>query len=269
MTGNTATSVCLQAMQLAWLDDPSTPFPSTSRALGPNSDAPGLLAAGGDLSLNRLRAAYRRGIFPWYSDGQPILWWSTSPRMVLPAHEFKLSRSLRKSLLRFLRTPGCEIRFDHDFAGVIQACAGTERAGQPGTWIVPDMVQAYCRLHEAGVTHSVETWAHGRCVGGLYAVNLGRMVFGESMFALQTDASKMALAALIAFCRRQQMPLIDCQQQTRHLASLGARPIPRAEFESHLSQTVDLPAPVRWAYDPANWQQLGLAPWSDSVDTAP
>jgi leucyl/phenylalanyl-tRNA--protein transferase len=246
-------------MQLAWLHHPHTPFPPTSQALGPDSDAPGLLAAGGDLSVNRLRAAYARGIFPWYSEGQPILWWSTSPRMVLPVAEFKVSRSLRKTLQRFLASPGCELRFDHDVRRVIQACATTPRQGQAGTWIVQEMIDAYVRLHQAGTAHSVETWIDGHCVGGLYCIQLGRMMFGESMFAHQTDASKIALAGLVAFCRAHEMPLIDCQQQTQHLASLGARPIARSDFESHLAQTVNLPPPGPWAYDRTHWLQLGLS----------
>ncbi|HSI47542.1 MAG TPA: leucyl/phenylalanyl-tRNA--protein transferase [Ideonella sp.] len=245
-------------MQITWLTD-DMPFPSTARALGEDSDAPGLLAAGGGLSPERLCEAYRHGIFPWYAPGQPVLWWSTSPRMVLPAAEFKLSRSLRKTLQRFAASPGCEIRFDHDFRAVIQACASTPRDGQPGTWIVPEMIDAYVRLHRLGVAHSVETWIDGHLAGGLYCLNLGRMVFGESMFAHRTDASKIALAALVAFCRAEQVRLIDCQQDTSHLASLGARPVPRAEFEAHLAATVAAPEPPRWAYDPQHWRLLGLA----------
>jgi leucyl/phenylalanyl-tRNA---protein transferase len=245
-------------MQLPWLRG-DTPFPPTSEALGPGTEAPGLLAAGGDLSVERLVAAYRQGIFPWYGEGQPLLWWSTDPRMVLPVAEFRLSRSLRKTLQRFLATPGCEVRFDGDTPGVIRACAGAPREGQDGTWIVPAMVEAYARLHRAGVVHSVETWVGGELAGGLYGVNLGRMFFGESMFARRTDASKIALAALVAYCRAEGIALIDCQQETSHLASLGARPIPRADFEGHLQRVVGLRPPACWAYDPAHWTQLGLA----------
>jgi leucyl/phenylalanyl-tRNA---protein transferase len=246
-------------MRLPWLHG-DNPFPPTSQALGPETDAPGLLAAGGDLSPERLTEAYRHGIFPWYGEGQPLLWWSTDPRMVLPVEEFKLSRSLRKTLQRFLRTPGCEIRFDGDAPTVIAACAAAPREGQDGTWIVPDMVQAYVRLYRLGRVHSVETWVDGRLVGGLYGVALGRMFFGESMFARRTDASKIALAALIAFCRAHGIALIDCQQQTAHLASLGARPIPRSQFEAHLRRAVAAPGPARWAYDPVHWIHLGLRP---------
>lgn len=255
-------------MQLAWLHG-DTPFPPTRLALGPETDAPGLLAAGGDLSPARLVDAYRHGIFPWYGEGQPLLWWSTDPRMVLPVAEFKLSRSLRKALQRFLRTPGCEFRFDGDTPAVIAACAAAPREGQDGTWIVPEMVEAYVRLHRLGIVHSVETWADGQLVGGLYGVNLGRMFYGESMFARRTDASKLALAALVAFCRAEGIALIDCQQQTRHLASLGARAIPRAAFEAHLQEAVARPAPRRWAYDPACWTCLDLRLDEPAADNPP
>lgn len=252
----------LEPMQLPWLHG-DAPFPPTTQALGPDTEAPGLLAAGGDLSVTRLVSAYSHGIFPWYGEGQPLLWWSTSPRMVLPVAGFRLSRSLRRALQRFLATPGCEIRFDGDTPAVIRACAGAPREGQDGTWIVPAMVDAYVRLHRAGVVHSVESWADGELIGGLYGVNLGRMFYGESMFARRTDASKFALAALVAFCRAEGIALIDCQQETSHLASLGARPIPREEFESHLRRATALPAPARWAYDPACWAQLGLSGAAD------
>lgn len=255
-------------MQLAWLHG-DTPFPPTCLALGPETDAPGLLAAGGDLSPARLVDAYRHGIFPWYGEGQPLLWWSTDPRMVLPAAEFKLSRSLRKTLQRFLCTPGCEFRFDGDTPAVIAACAGAPREGQDGTWIVPEMVAAYVRLHRLGIVHSVETWVDGQLVGGLYGVNLGRMFYGESMFARRTDASKLALAALVAFCRVEGIALIDCQQQTRHLASLGARAIPREAFEAHLRVAVAQAAPRHWAYDSSSWKSLDLRLDEPAADNPP
>jgi leucyl/phenylalanyl-tRNA--protein transferase len=245
---------------LAWLDDDAQPLPPTSQALGPDSEAPGLLAAGGDLSIARLTEAYGHGVFPWYGDGQPVLWWSPDPRMVLPVAEFKLSRSLRKTLQKFIRTPGCEVRIDSAFERVIRSCAGTERAGQHGTWIVPEMVEAYLAWHRAGQVHSFETWIDGELAGGLYGVSLGRMFYGESMFARRTDASKIALAALVCFCRAHRIALIDCQQNTAHLASLGAHEIPRGEFERHLTLTVGEP-PVRdWTYDGSLWAQLGLKP---------
>lgn len=240
---------------LHWLADDKAPFPPTASAWGEDTDAPGLLAAGGGLSVPRLRQAYAQGIYPWYGPGQPILWWTPTPRMVLPVARFRLHRSLRKVITRFLGTPGCEIRFDHDFPAVIQACAGTPRAGQEGTWIVPEMVRAYQGLHRAGSAHSVETWVDGQLCGGLYGILIGRMFFGESMFAHRTDASKIALAALVAHCRGWAIPWIDCQQQTQHLASLGAAPVERRLFEAHLQAMVGQ-APPHWTYDPACWNHL-------------
>ncbi len=175
--------------------------------------------------------------------------------MVLQTRYFKLHRSLRKTLAHFRKQPRCEIRFDSAFERVIHACASKPRAGQPGTWIVPDMVQAYTDLHKAGHAHSVEAWIDGELAGGLYCVNLGLMVFGESMFAYQTDASKIALAALVAFCRAHHIAMIDCQQNTRHLASLGAGEISRAEFVSHLAGNVGKTAPL-WQFKPVYWNQL-------------
>ena len=242
---------------LPWLDN-DRPFPPTSTALGPDSEAPGLLALGGQLSPQRLTDAYGRGIFPWYSDGQPVLWWAPDPRMVLPVAEFKVSRSLRKTLLRFVRSPGCEVRIDSAFERVIAACAGTLRGGQRGTWILPPLQQAYSAWHRAGAVHSVETWIDGRLVGGLYGVSIGRMFFGESMFSHASDASKIALAALVAFCRAHGIGLIDCQQNTDHLASLGAREISRNEFEHHLALNLGAAGPPRWSYDAAHWAHLGL-----------
>ena len=240
---------------IPWLE-PGSAFPPTARALGEESDAPGLLAASQDLTLDRLKQAYRAGIFPWFSPGQPVLWWSTDPRMVLPVSEFKLSRSLKKTIKKFQHTPGCEIRIDSSFDQVIQACAQTPRDGQQGTWIVKDIQLAYRQWHEQGCVHSFETWVDDKLVGGLYGVNLGRMFFGESMFAWQTDASKIALAALVCFCRANKIDVIDCQQQTAHLASLGARPWPRTAFEAHLRGVIDLPPPPVWSYDETFWRQL-------------
>jgi len=244
---------------LIWIDE-HDPLPPTRYALGDDSGAPGLLAAGARVTPQRLAEAYRRGIFPWYSPGEPPLWWSPDPRMVLPVAEFRLSHSLRKTLRRFIRTPGCAIRIDTAFRAVMQACAGAPREGQTGTWIVPEIIDAYSAWHAAGAAHSVETWIDGELVGGLYGVGLGRMFFGESMFARRTDASKIALAALVAFCRAHGIALIDCQQATGHLASLGARPIPRADFEAHLARTVGEAPPPRWAYDPRWWSLLDLGP---------
>jgi leucyl/phenylalanyl-tRNA--protein transferase len=178
--------------------------------------------------------------------------------MVLPVAGFRVSHTLKKALRRFARTPGHEVRFDSDLRRVMETCAQTPREGQNGTWIVPEIIEAYTAWHHAGRAHSVETWVDGELVGGLYCVGLGRMVFGESMFARRTDASKIALCALVAWCRAQQVPLIDCQQHTRHLASFGAREIARREFETHISRMQGAgPAPV-WSYHPAMWAQLGI-----------
>jgi len=243
---------------LTWLEN-GHPLPPTHRALGPLSEAPGLLAAGGQVTPQRLEEAYHRGVFPWFNPGDPPLWWAPDPRMVLPVANFKLSASLRKTLRRFIRTPGCTVRIDSDFPAVIAACAETLRHGQRGTWIVGEIQQAYTDWHRLGRAHSLETWIDGQLVGGLYGVGIGRMFFGESMFAHRTDASKIALCALVAFCRAHGIALIDCQQHTRHLASFGARQIPRADFEAHLARVLGEPPPQAWTYDPACWAQLGLA----------
>lgn len=247
---------------LPWLE-PGEDFPPVEQAWGRGSDAPGLLAAGGSLDVDTLCRAYAHGIFPWFSPGQPILWWSTDPRMVLKVEEFRLHRSLRKTVQKFVHTPGCEVRFDSAFQDVISACAGSPRPGQDGTWIVPAMVRAYTELHRAGHAHSVETWVDGRLVGGLYCVSLGQAVYGESMFAHASDASKIALAALVAFCRAHGMSLIDCQQNTPHLASLGAHEIARVDFLRHIATARQRPPP-RWQFQPLYWQQL-LTPPTEST----
>jgi leucyl/phenylalanyl-tRNA---protein transferase len=206
---------------IPWLER-HTPFPSVEKALAkPN----GLLAAGADLSVDRLLTAYRNGIFPWFSEGEPVLWWSPDPRMVLHTAELKVSRSLAKSM----RNRAYEVRIDTAFGQVLEGCAGP-RKEMPGTWLGPQMRSAYLRLHERGHAHSFETWLEGVLVGGLYGVAIGRMFYGESMFSLATDASKVALAALAAELRARGFPLIDCQMNTRHLASLGAREIKRGDF---------------------------------------
>lgn len=213
-------------------------FPEVGRALDqPN----GLLAMGGDLSPQRLIAAYRRGIFPWFSDGEPILWWSPKPRLVLRPEAFKLTRSLRKRV----RAAGWRISVDCAFLPVIHACAHAPRRGQNGTWIVPEMIAAYTRLHRLGVAHSVEVWDGDCLVGGLYGLAIGRMYFGESMFSAAPDASKAALWALCTRLSAWDWPLIDCQQETSHLLSLGAEIWPRAEFLSTAEALVrdELPTP--------------------------
>lgn len=221
----------------------SDPFPPLERAL---DDPNGLLAAGGTMEVSRLLDAYRRGIFPWSSEGQPLLWWSPDPRMVLFTEEFKLSRSLR----RRLRDNCFEVRIDTACDRVIAACAGP-REGQSGTWITPDIRKAYGELHRRGYVHSVESWHDEELVGGLYGVTLGQVFFGESMFAHEADASKVALAHLIARLRALDVPLIDCQQETHHLASLGARPIPRSRFTALLNELIhSMAAPAGWHAGP-------------------
>jgi leucyl/phenylalanyl-tRNA--protein transferase len=228
---------------IPWLPPDEYLFPPPERALRePN----GLLAAGGDLSPGRLLAAYRRGIFPWFSAGDPILWWSPDPRMVLRPDELKISRSLRRTL----RNGTYRVRLDHDFAGVVHACAEAPRDGQRGTWITMEMQQAYLALHRLGHAHSVETWIDGQLAGGLYGVAIGRAFFGESMFSRVSDASKIALAHLCLHLKRLDFGIIDCQMETAHLASLGARPIPRRDFAAALETFAAANAPAgRWAGD--------------------
>lgn len=214
---------------IPWLER-NEPFPRLETALvEPN----GLLAAGGDLSVARLRAAYARGIFPWFNPGDPILWWSPDPRMVLFPDELRVRRSLRKRL----RRGGYEIRVNSAFRDVVRACAGP-RDGQPGTWITNDMVEAYCALHAAGCAHSVETWIAGELVGGLYGIALGKAFFGESMFTRTSDASKIAFVHLVTQLGRWDFGLIDCQMRTDHLASFGAREIPRTQFAGRLGELI-------------------------------
>ena len=236
---------------IPWLE-PTSPFPDVSEAL--TADAPGLLAAGADLSPQRLLLAYQNGIFPWFSEGQPILWWSTDPRMVLLTDRFKVSDSLKKTLRRVERSrvDGAadgerrwDVRFDSAFEEVMRACAAPRRDG-PGTWISEEIIDGYTGLHAMGYAHSSEVWLDGELVGGAYGVCIGRMFYGESMFARVPDASKVALAYLVAFLRRQGVRMIDCQQETGHLASLGAAPIPRSAFLAHLAEAIREPAIARW-----------------------
>ncbi len=226
---------------IVWLSERDSPdaFPPVDRAL---REPDGLLAAGGDLSPQRLLAAYRRGIFPWYSRGQPILWWSPDPRAVLFPLQLKVSRSLAKSI----RNRGYETRIDTAFREVIRACgSATLRPG--GTWLSPEMRAAYLRLHKLGYAHCVETWLGDRLVGGLYGVALGGVFFGESMFSIERDASKVALHRLCSELIAQGMEMIDCQMATPHLISLGAELVPRAQFVELLSRCLGEPdAPPRW-----------------------
>ena len=235
---------------IPWLESHS-PFPDVSEAL--TMDAPGLLAAGADLSPQRLLAAYKRGIFPWFSEGQPILWWSTDPRMVLKTADFKVSDSLRKTLRRVERSMHeggrYQLRFDSAFEDVRHACAAPRKDG-PGTWISEDIINGYTGLYALGYAHSSELWLDGELVGGAYSVCIGRMFYGESMFARATDASKIALAYLVAFLRRHGVQMIDCQQETSHLASLGAAPISRAAFLKHLGTAIGEPPIEDWTPGP-------------------
>jgi len=217
-------------------------FPPVETALAePN----GLLAMGGDLSPERLLDAYRHGIFPWFNSGDPILWWSPDPRMVLVPGDIRVTRSLA----RRIRNAGFEVRVDTAFADVMRACAKLrEDAG--GTWISPAMVAAYTRLFDAGYAHSVETWRDGQLVGGLYGVAIGGMFYGESMFSREADASKVALVRLARQLQQWGFGLIDCQMETAHLASLGARTLPRAAFTARLAELVKLPhRPGPWNFD--------------------
>ncbi len=226
---------------IPWLRG-DAPFPRIDRAL---SEPNGLLCAGGDLSPARLLDAYRHGIFPWYSGDEPILWWSPDPRMVLFTAELRVSRSLAKSV----RNKGYALRVDKAFDAVLDGCAAP-RDDQPGTWLGRPMREAYLRLHRAGFAHSFETWKDGEMVGGLYGVAIGRMFFGESMFSRATDASKVALVGLVRHLRLRGFPMIDCQMNTRLLASLGAREISRAEFSHRLVQLVNSPATLAaWSED--------------------
>jgi leucyl/phenylalanyl-tRNA---protein transferase len=226
---------------IPWLRS-ADPFPPVERAL---EEPNGLLAAGADLSVERLIRAYERGIFPWYSDGQPILWWSPDPRMVLFPDQLKIPRSLKKRLAR----RDYEVTADTAFEEVIRGCAAPRR-DHDGTWITADMLAAYVRLHRAGYAHSVETWIGGRLAGGLYGVALGRMYYGESMFTRVPDASKIALVHLVRQLERLGFGMIDCQMATAHLARFGAREIPRAGFVRELGELVNYPRTARkWRLD--------------------
>lgn len=226
---------------IPWLDA-CDPFPPVDRALlRPN----GLLAAGADLSPERLLDAYRHGVFPWYSEGEPLLWWSPDPRMVLFPAELRVSRSLRKTL----RNRPFQVRADTAFRDVMQACAAP-RSTQAGTWITAEMIDAYCALHEAGYAHSIESWSGDELAGGLYGVAIGSMFYGESMFARTTDASKIALVYLVRELQHRGYGMIDCQMATAHLASFGARQIPRREFMRKLGELVNYPQPIGpWRID--------------------
>jgi leucyl/phenylalanyl-tRNA--protein transferase len=226
---------------IPWLE-PGAPFPPVDRAL---REPDGLLAAGLELTPDRILDAYRQGIFPWFSDGQPVLWWSPDPRMVLVPSEIRITRSM----LKVLRNRPYEVRCDSAFEAVMRACAAP-RDGQAGTWISDEMIEAYSALHERGYAHSVETWIDGRLAGGLYGMAIGRMFYGESMFSTERDASKIALVHLARYLETRAFGLIDCQMNTGHLGSMGGREIPRREFCRVMAQCIaDGPMPGRWPTD--------------------
>ena len=208
-------------------------FPPLQYAL---TDPNGLIAIGGDLSFSRLLSAYQQGIFPWFSDGEPIMWWSPNPRMVLFPNELKISNSLKKTL----KNCPFEIRFNSAFRQVISACSHIPRAGQSGTWITADIIDAYCKLHNAGYAISAECWLDNKLVGGCYGVKIGNMFYGESMFHHATDASKVAFVKLVQKLKVEGIGLIDCQMETAHLASFGAREIERDDFVNHLSSLITI-----------------------------
>jgi leucyl/phenylalanyl-tRNA---protein transferase len=235
---------------IAWLDSPRD-FPDTCHAL---EHPAGLLAASDEIGTDWLLASYPKGIFPWYSPGEPVLWWSTSPRAVLYTDEFKLHRSLSKTMRRAALSGQHSIRMNTDFEQVIRACA-EPRPGQEGTWITEEVLQAYLGLHELGHAHSVEHWQGEKLVGGLYCVAFGRMVYGESMFSRQTDASKIAFATFVYWLKARNVHIIDCQQATRHLMSMGARTVDRKLFEAEIEKSITQPAlsweprELEWTYD--------------------
>ncbi len=232
--------------ELAWLGE-TLEFPDTASAL---TDPDGLLAVGGDLSVDRLLCAYRQGIFPWYSEGQPILWWSPSPRTILIPDELYLGRSNRKL---FNKAP-FTVKVNTAFQDVITRCAETPRADQDGTWIMPEMIEAYCDLNEAGHAHSIEAWQDDELVGGLYGVSVGKAFFGESMFSLKSGASKFAFMSLVKALQKWNFQLIDCQIYTDYLASFGAHEVPRNEFEHRLREAVSCNDDTQWPQDCVNVQ---------------
>lgn len=227
---------------IAWLSQDNLDFPSVDQAF---ADPPGLLAAGGDLRPERLLAAYSRGIFPWYDDDSPILWWSPDPRMVLTPSEVHVSRSLAK----LIRQAHYQVTMDTAFTKVISQCAGL-RAGREGTWITDEMQAAYTQLHRLGHAHSVEVWQDGQLLGGLYGIAMGKLFFGESMFSLAANTSKLAFVALARQLQSWDFAMIDCQMPTEHLRSLGARAMSRADFQAILQQWVAGESHVSpWVFD--------------------
>ena len=242
------------SVNIPWIEV-GCPLPDACEAL---TEPAGLVAAGADLSCDRLSEAYGKGLFPWFSPGDPVLWWSPNPRMVLKIDQFHISKSMRKLLRQIERKQqsgnfSLLVTTDVAFDAVLEGCATRgQRDNTEGTWITSEMKEAYRQWHKAGKVHSVETWANGQLVGGLYGVCLGRQFFGESMFSRTANASKVAVAHLVAFLKQHQVKLIDCQMQTDHLISLGAQAIPRSEFLTQLKEAVAQPA-IEWA---SGWLSL-------------
>lgn len=229
---------------IPWLEI-NSPFPDVSTALTEEQGAAGLLAAGADLSASRLLDAYSHGIFPWFSDDQPILWWSTDPRMVLKIDDFHIPHSLKKTYKKARQDAKWSFRFDSAFEEVMHACSAPRR-NQDGTWITQDIIAGYTALHRMGYAHSAEVWLDNELVGGAYGIAIGQMFYGESMFARVSDASKMAFVFLVEFLREHNVKMIDCQQETPHLARFGAKPIPRQEFMTHMREAIKAPAITQW-----------------------
>lgn len=243
-----------RASRIPWLG-PLDAFPDPRTQADPDPEVPGLLAVSEHLEAQQLARAYRQGIFPWYSENQPVLWWSPNPRMVLHPKEFHVSESFQKTLRQVMKDESSEIRVDDDFTAVIQACATTSRKGQDGTWITHEIVNAYTTLFENKLAHSIALYKNEEIQGGLYCVAMGQMVFGESMFSRSSDSSKIALAALCAWCYDLGVDLIDCQQETPHLRSLGSRPIDRTAFLDHLAKATVTTTNPHWQFNKAVLQR--------------
>lgn len=251
----------VQRMSVFFLDGAADTFPPASLA-----DANGLLAVGGDLCVERLLAAYRAGIFPWYAEGDPILWWSPDPRLVLFPGDLRISRRLG----RVLRKKTFQVTMDTAFEAVVRACASAPRRSGPGTWIIDEMIDAYCRLHRAGYAHSVEAWQEGELAGGLYGVSLGRCFFGESMFTRTSNASKVAFVRLVQFLSGRDFDMIDCQMTTAHLVRFGAVEMRREAFLKRLSAALQAStATGTWRMDPGGpYSQNGLPLRDDRAATS-
>ncbi len=233
---------------IPWLNL-NSPFPNLDSALTLKDGAPGLLAAGADLSPNRLIDAYSKGIFPWFNNNQPILWWSTDPRFILNTQEFKISGSLKKSIKKIekniLKENEWQIKFNSDFLSVITACA-EPRKGVSGSWINSKIIEAYFELHKLGYAHSIELWFNKKLLSGVYGICIGRIFFGESMFTKINNGSKVTLSYLVHFLKSEGVKIIDCQQETNHLRNMGGKLITRKNFVSILKEAIELPAITTW-----------------------